>query len=134
LIRHRNGSVDNEDNHMPNSGAGVLDGLPLPDNDGVVDGTRVQRAIDDLPRIRLSRDSSLINQDCAICQEVFKVEEKPKRRFNFFRRKKTREAEPTRVALLLPCLHGFHEDCIAPWLKQKPNCPVCRCKLNLAPY
>lgn len=31
--------------------------------------------------------------------------------------------------ILLPCKHGFHLDCISPWLKLHSECPSCRHKL-----
>jgi Ring finger domain len=27
---------------------------------------------------------------------------------------------------LLPCLHGFHQDCLTHWLRVKKTCPICR--------
>jgi E3 ubiquitin-protein ligase RNF115/126 len=30
---------------------------------------------------------------------------------------------------ILPCRHGFHPDCLSPWLKMHSECPCCRHKL-----
>ncbi|KAL8230235.1 hypothetical protein R6Q57_000013 [Mikania cordata] len=30
------------------------------------------------------------------------------------------------LAVLQSCRHGFHVDCVEAWLKDHPNCPLCR--------
>ena len=43
------------------------------------------------------------NINCTICLDVI-------------------ESEP----YFLPCVHGFHHDCIRNWIKEKPVCPICK--------
>lgn len=31
------------------------------------------------------------------------------------------------------CRHTFHADCLDPWLRSKPLCPVCRCLVEPSP-
>ena len=32
---------------------------------------------------------------------------------------------------ILHCRHSFHRDCLNEWIKQKPNCPLCRLRIIL---
>ncbi|CAK9148300.1 unnamed protein product [Ilex paraguariensis] len=45
---------------------------------------------------------------CAICKDSMRIGE---------------------VAKKLPCGHGYHDDCIVPWLGSRNSCPVCRFEL-----
>ncbi|KAL7606654.1 hypothetical protein Lser_V15G17779 [Lactuca serriola] len=36
-----------------------------------------------------------------------------------------------RVAMLERCSHGFHVKCVEAWLKEHPNCPLCRTPVYL---
>ncbi|KAL6216265.1 hypothetical protein ACLB2K_009488 [Fragaria x ananassa] len=45
---------------------------------------------------------------CAICKDMVNVDEMSKK---------------------LPCGHGYHGDCIVPWLSSRNSCPVCRFEL-----
>ncbi|KAG1364348.1 E3 ubiquitin-protein ligase ATL4 [Cocos nucifera] len=44
--------------------------------------------------------------DCAVCLESFQVGD--------------------RCRLLPLCKHGFHAECVDPWLRTTPICPICR--------
>lgn len=32
--------------------------------------------------------------------------------------------------ILHPCCHGFHVDCVRPWLEDNETCPLCRTTVN----
>ncbi|KAI8981151.1 hypothetical protein BD414DRAFT_464121 [Trametes punicea] len=67
-----------------------------------------------LPREVLLEGSQLLEKDCAVCKEQFKLES---------------EDPDDQVVITLPCNHPFHENCILPWLKTSGTCPVCRYQL-----
>lgn len=67
--------------------------------------------ISNLPREVLERNSPMLEKDCAVCKEQFKLET---------------EDPDEQVVITLPCKHPFHEPCILPWLKSSGTCPVCR--------
>ena len=57
-------------------------------------------------------DVSKLDQEkknCVICLEDFKNHDK---------------------AIILPCIHLFHKNCIKNWLKKKNTCPICKFKLT----
>ncbi|CAI9280848.1 unnamed protein product [Lactuca saligna] len=35
-----------------------------------------------------------------------------------------------RLAVLERCRHGFHVECVEAWLKDHPNCPLCRTPIS----
>lgn len=63
-------------------------------------------AVSALPTVEIlsEKDATL----CAICKDIAGVGESIKK---------------------LPCGHGYHGDCILPWLGSKNSCPVCRFEL-----
>ncbi|GAB2288991.1 hypothetical protein Dimus_023294 [Dionaea muscipula] len=65
--------------------------------------------IENLPIVEFVNTSLLDDEIlCAICKDEFSVEEKARQ---------------------LPCCHYYHGDCIAPWLRIRNTCPVCRYEL-----
>jgi hypothetical protein len=54
------------------------------------------------------RSGNAADNVCAVCLEEFE--------------------EGTEV-IVLPCKHGFHTNCLTPWLKMHSECPYCRYKL-----
>jgi len=67
--------------------------------------------IKELPREVLVLGSPLLEKDCAVCKDQFKLE--------------TEDPEE-QVVVTLPCQHPFHQPCILPWLQSSGTCPVCR--------
>ena len=52
-------------------------------------------------------ESDCIEDSCTICLDQF---------------------EPDTEIVLLPCKHGYHKNCIEPWLRMHSECPSCRYK------
>mmetsp|Transcript_7796 Transcript_7796/g.19313 ORF Transcript_7796/g.19313 Transcript_7796/m.19313 type:complete len:85 (+) Transcript_7796:251-505(+) len=50
-------------------------------------------------------ESEVVNDDCPVCLEEFLEGESLAR---------------------LPCLHGYHRECIGKWLEANPSCPLCK--------
>ncbi|KAJ7631234.1 hypothetical protein FB45DRAFT_917907 [Roridomyces roridus] len=70
-----------------------------------------EEIIENLPREVLEEGSAMLEKDCAVCKEQFKLET---------------DDPDEQVVITLPCKHPFHEPCILPWLKSSGTCPVCR--------
>lgn len=63
-------------------------------------------AVSALPTVEItSKEETLV---CAICKDMLNVGEKETK---------------------LPCGHGYHGECIVPWLGSRNSCPVCRFEL-----
>ncbi|EGO05029.1 hypothetical protein SERLA73DRAFT_174065 [Serpula lacrymans var. lacrymans S7.3] len=84
-------------------------GRPVPATDEI---------IEKLPKELLEDKSPLLEKDCAVCKETFKLET---------------EDPDDQVVVSLPCKHPFHQGCILPWLKSSGTCPVCRYALIAQP-
>ncbi|KIJ22023.1 hypothetical protein PAXINDRAFT_124451 [Paxillus involutus ATCC 200175] len=77
-----------------------------------------EELINKLPKEVLTEGSPLLEKDCAVCKEQFKL---------------VTEDPDELVVVTLPCKHPFHEGCIMPWLKSSGTCPVCRYALIAQP-
>ncbi|XP_068313737.1 E3 ubiquitin-protein ligase CIP8-like [Pyrus communis] len=65
-----------------------------------------KNALSELPSVKIaSEDEAVV---CAICKDTVNVGDMSKK---------------------LPCGHGYHGDCIVPWLSSRNTCPVCRFEL-----
>lgn len=58
--------------------------------------------------LTLLKAKSEEEQECLICLEEYKIADKLK---------------------VLPCLHRYHEHCIADWLSRSSSCPFCKYEL-----
>ena len=67
--------------------------------------------LNNLPETQIEDVSKLDSEkkNCVICLEDFKNKDK---------------------AIILPCIHLFHKNCINNWLKAKNKCPICKFKLT----
>ena len=67
--------------------------------------------VNELPEITIDSVDKLDGdkKDCTICLNSFKHGDK---------------------ALILPCIHIFHTDCIKNWFKTQNTCPICKVKIN----
>ena len=67
--------------------------------------------VNELPEITIDSVDKLDGdkKDCTICLNSFKHGDK---------------------ALILPCIHIFHTDCIKKWFKTQNTCPICKFKIN----
>jgi len=84
-------------------------GRPVPATDEI---------ITNLPREVLERRSPLLQKDCAVCKDQFKL---------------GTDDPDEQIVITLPCKHPFHEGCIVPWIKSSGTCPVCRYALIAQP-
>jgi len=66
------------------------------------------KAVEDLPRLPISRAHTDAHEGCSVCKEEYVL------------------GEPV---LQVPCAHLFHGDCLLPWLRQHNSCPTCRFEL-----
>ena len=101
--------------NMPMSmpGSAPIDGMDYESlleafGDGTENRGTDMGVIRSLPSVTLTdveRELPEDHRECSICLERFQNGEKRK---------------------TLPCLHGFHEECIDKWLKGSRTCPVCK--------
>lgn len=68
--------------------------------------------VNELPEITIDSVDKLDGdkKNCTICLDSFKHRDK---------------------ALILPCIHIFHTDCIKNWFKTQNTCPICKFKMDV---
>lgn len=96
-----------------------LEDLPVPEDDdmaaspramGVASGATATEAWEAaLEPARPLEEGEAKGEPCAVCHERLSKGRRPVRR--------------------LPCSHRFHDDCIMPWLRRRPVCPLDRREL-----
>ena len=74
-------------------------------------GANDREILNNLPETQIEDVSKLSQEkkNCVICLEDFKNHDK---------------------AIILPCIHLFHKNCIKNWLKKNNTCPICKFKLT----
>ena len=65
--------------------------------------------IESLPKLSASNDNTISHETCGICLGSEKEDK----------------------FMVLPCMHIFHYNCCAAWLKQKLSCPICQREVKL---
>ncbi len=70
-----------------------------------------EEILNELPETQIEDVNKLDpeKKNCIICLEDFKNGDK---------------------AIILPCIHLFHTNCIKNWLKTQNTCPICKFKLT----
>lgn len=73
-----------------------------------------KEVVNSLEKIKINEENiNLIRknsncENCSVCKDDFEINQE---------------------LVNLPCKHSFHDECLAPWLKERNSCPTCRFEL-----